>query len=281
MRRLFLALISLLAGLPAQGQMQLQVTRPKAPFLLYAPIELEVTINNVSAQSLVLSDVNGKSWLRFLVQRPNGIPVGAGADFLQPSLSLGAGQTVRFKFDITPHYAVRAPGTYRATALVRLPGANSDISAPAVEFSVVGGRTVWTKRAGELVTGRGRVFTLISHLSDNRAKLYAQIDSPEDNLVYTCLPLGDFMELEKPECGIEAGSIWHILYRSGTTSFAYIVLDANGRIVKEETFGKVETRPRLVLEGQHYKVVGGMTAEALKGETLRGTQPPEVIRPGG
>jgi hypothetical protein len=266
---------------PAAAQLQVRIMKPRPTYLQFEPIVLELEVANEGASSVYLSGTGTRPWLRFYVKRTGGTPVATAADYDQPPVTLGPGQAARFKFNLTPHYNIRELGSYRAQAVVAVPGLGGDLMSGSVEFALVSGRTIWSQRSADPVTGHSRQYSLITHIASDRTQLYAVVEDPERGLVQMCLPLGNFMETERPECGIEQGVVWHILYRTGPISFAYVRLDQNGGLLEQKAYANVESRPRLIAVGRGYEIVGGVSAASLRGESLRSSQPPEVIRPGG
>jgi len=277
--KLFLAVpLCLLAFLAtASAQLHVELNKPPTSQLLYSPIVMEVRIVNQSAQRLELKDVNGKSWLRFLIKTASGVYVKPTADFLQPTLVLEPGEAVQFGFDLTPFYCIREVGSYQVRALVKMPDMSGDIATEMVQFSVVKGQKVWAQDL--IVAGDKRLCSILSFLVNERMQFYAQIESEDSNLVYVCLPLGGAMIGELPEAMLERGSFWHILFRASPNTYRYFKLNLDGRAIEQTDYAmQAESRPHISLEGGVCKVVGGINADLMRPETLSETQPPEVLR---
>ncbi len=275
------AVAALVLGVSAaRAQVELKIHAPETAYLLFAPILIPVEISNLGGQPLRLETVGGKSWLRFLVMRGGQTAVMAVREFEQPPVTLEPGDTARFRFDLTPNYKIREMGTYQVQALVRMAGVAGDLVSKPVEFSVVTGEVMWSQIAG-LREGGARKYSLISHFNGDRNEMFAQIEDQEKNVVFSCRSLGQFMSGERPDTRLEPGVGWHVILRSDPATFRYFQMDPGGGLKSQEDFTNVGSRPRLVLEGQRVVVAGGMNAKEAQGETISGTQPPELLRMDG
>jgi hypothetical protein len=264
-----------------QGQVHVEIKRPRVNYLLYEPIVLEIMVQNQSGKTLEFQEQGGKSWLRFLVKRSNGLLARAARDFSLAPLTLEPGDMAKFKFDLVPYYNIREVDSYEVSAVVQSPENEGDLMSSKVVFSVIKGNSIWSEQRGMPGSNERRTFSLISHLIEDRVTLYAQIESEDNNSVLMCKPLGFLMSGEKPESEIEGGEKWHVLFRTGAEQFRYFDFSLDGKILNQEDYASVETRPRLVNVDGFFRVIGGMNAEQMRGETLSEAQPPSLVRPGG
>ncbi len=281
MRKIFVLLAWLCAAVSAQAQIHLSVNKPKPSHLLYSPLVVEVRIANNTGRQLHLGDVDGQSWLRFLIKRGNGAIVRPTYNFSQPELVLEPGQGVEFGFDLTPFYNIREMGNYKLIAVVKMAGVQGDLISNSVDFSVVTGQKLWSRQQGMPGSDEVRTFSLISFFDGQDSQVFAQIESERENLVFLCLPLGNYMATSKPEAELEAGSYWHLLFRSAPGFYLYLKTDMEGKVIERRTLSSAVSIPRLMPGPNGYAVVGGTDPSQERGETLSGTQPPEFMRPGG
>lgn len=274
---LFLTLLGFISH--GKSQVQVQIDRPRVNYLLYEPVILEVMVKNQSGKTLELGKQDS-SWLRFLVKRSNGLLARQVQEFFLPPLTLEPGDSARFKFDLMPYYGIREVDSYEVSALVEAPGSRGDFTSQKVIFSVVKGTPIWTERIGLPDTNEQRTYSLISQLVEDRVTLYAQIESEDQNTVLLCKPLGFLMSGEKPQSEIEIGNSWHVLFRSGANQFHYFNFSLEGQILKQERYASIETRPRLINQEGKWEVIGGVSAEEMRSETLSQEQPSEATHSG-
>lgn len=282
MKKIPAILLGLLSGLlilttHLQSQIALRVVATEKGYMRWAPTLVGVEVINVGGQPLLLQSFEDKSWLRFLIRRGNlsapGVMVRQVQQFEQPSLALEPGEVARFRFDLTPFYSIRELGPYVVQAVVRLPGMDdAEVVSDPIEISVVPGRVIWSGDFGGGAISK-RKMSLLRHISGAEERLYAQIEAPEEGLVYLCRPLGRLTLGMMPQTGIDALGNWSILFRSGPRLFDYYEFSPNGDLLQYQQLAQVTIPPRLVGGAGGYQVVGGEKPSALVGETLRGTQP--------
>ena len=270
-------LLSLLLGtgsISVKAQIQVQLGRPNMSYLQYESIIMEVRITNVSGRAIRLESGNGESWLRFFVRRSNGMLVRPTQQFEQPPVELQPGDTARFGFDLLPFYLIRELDTFKVQAFVRVPGLAGDMPSNSVEFSVVKGQTLWRRDVGVPGTDQMRALSLISFYRGEQLRLYAQIESEAENLVFACLPMGSMFAGDKMDTQIERQELWHILFRTGPQSYQYYKFSMDGQVLGREAYSSAESRPQIALDRNgRYAVIGGLASEQARGDTLSGTQP--------
>ncbi len=260
-----------------EAQISLRIVATEKGYMRWSPTLIGVEVLNVGGGPLFLQSYEGRSWLRFLVRRGNlsnpGLMVRQVQEFEQPDLALEPGETARFRFDLTPFYSIRELGPYVVQAVVRLPGAeDAEVVSDPIEISVVPGRVIWTGDFGGGTITKRRM-SLLRHISGAEERLYAQIEAPEEGLVYLCRPIGRLTLGIAPQSAIDALGNWSILFRSGQRTFDYYEFGPNGELLQQEQLVQVTTPPRLVGGPGGYSVVGGEKPSALKEDTLRSTQP--------
>lgn len=272
----------------ALGQLQIEIVDPQPNYLLFEPIALKIKIANGTGRVVELKDVGDKGWLRFLVTRGGAMMIKPTKAFTQPGMVLEPGDVARFTFNLTPYYALRDPGGYNVQAVVRVPGFNADVMSRPAQFNVLRGHEVWSKEITPPGASHPRKYSLITHLVRDerqrldRAYLYAQVESESENLVFTCRQLGPIVQGDRIEAMFDGGYAWHILFRSGSNTFAYYQFDINGKVTEQKDLAKTQTRPRLIVRAGNVELVGGLSREEFgTGDTLTGTQPPAVLTPGG
>jgi hypothetical protein len=276
-RVLFLLFVAL-AAVDARAQVGVRVVVLEKGYMRWSPTVVGVEVVNVSGEPLLLRSFENKSWLRFLVRRGNlsapGTLVRQVQTFEQPDLALEPGERARFRFDLTPFYSIRELGSYVVQAVVRIPGVESevDLVSEPVEISVVPGRVIWSADYGGGGIPR-RKMSLLRHVSGAEERLFAQIEAPDEGLVYLCRPLGRLTLGMAPQAAVDTLGNWSILFRSGPRQFDYFEFTSVGELLQYERLVQVAEPPRLVGGPEGYMVQGGARPEEVREETLRDTQP--------
>ncbi|MCE0497311.1 MAG: hypothetical protein LV481_05115 [Methylacidiphilales bacterium] len=229
---LFLAATSL-----ATAQIQVSVQTQRTDFLLYERVDLFVTVQNVGGTDLILDNQEGQPWLSFMVSkhgRINDFPVQAERQSNFPALTLKVGETKTFGVNITPLFAFRDVGEYRASAIIDLPGEGQIISDP-VPFTVLNGRTVWSQI--HPADGSERTYSLIRFAPKiDTTELYLRVEDPADNLVYANLALGGLAAATDPGAYFDPAGNLHILQPVALGTYLYTRADPNGKIVHQAIF---------------------------------------------
>jgi hypothetical protein len=229
---LFLAATSL-----ATAQIQVSVQTQRTNFLLYERVDLFVTVENVGGTDLILDNNEGRPWLSFMVSkhgRVNDFPVRPERQSNFAALPLKVGETKTFAVNLTPLFAFREEGDYRACAVIDLPGEGQIISDP-VPFSVLNGRTVWSQVHS--VDGSERTYSLIRFSPTiDSTELYLRVEDPAENLVYANLALGELVASTDPGVYFDPANNLHILQPVALGTYLYTRIDPDGKIVHQRIF---------------------------------------------
>jgi len=264
----------------AQVQVAAQTTRTN--FLLYERVDLLVTVTNIGENDLVLNNDEGHPWLSFILTRhsqANYVPVRQERDSTFAQLSLKAGKSKTLRINLTPLFAFREEGEYRAAAVVDLPGAGQIIS-DNVPFNVAEGRKIWTQMRS--VDGSQRIYSLIRFSPDvNTTSLYLRVEEPSDNLVYTNLSLGDMISFVDPDAFFDPQGNLHVLHNFSMGTYLYTRTNPDGKIVNQTIFKTFrEVRPQLhKLADGNIVVVGGLQEDPNSPhEKLSDSQAGQVVK---
>ena len=245
----------------AKAQIQVSAQTQRTNFLLYERVDLLVTITNIGDTDLVLNNEDGHPWLSFLVShhsQHNYIPVRQERACNFQSVELKAGENKTLRINLTPYYAFREEGNYRAVAVVDLPG-QGQVLSENVPFTVLNGHAVWSQMRP--VDGSQRVYSLIRFSSGpNDMALYLRVEDPADNIVYANLALGDLVSSIDPDVFFDPQGNIHVLQPVAMDTYLYTRADANGKVVHQGVFKTFqEAAPRLnKLADGNVTVLGGM-----------------------
>lgn len=252
----FLAATSL-----ATAQIQVAAQTQRSHFLLFERVDLLVTVTNIGDTDIVLDNNEGHPWLSFLVSQHtqhNDLPVRPERDSNFAALNLKAGENKTLRINLTPLFAFRNQGEYRAAAVIDLPGQGQIIS-DNVPFTVDRGREIWSQ--SRPVESCQRVYSLVRFSpSPDKMNLYLRVAAPSENLVYANLALGEVVGYVDPEILFDPQGNLHILHPFALGTYLYTRADASGKIVHQGVFKTFhEIPPRLhKMDDGNVIVLGGL-----------------------
>jgi hypothetical protein len=234
---LFLATISL-----ANAQIQVSAQTQRSNFLLYERVVVYVTIQNVGGTDLILNNNEGRPWLSFMVAKHgsvNDFPVQQERKSDTEPLTLKVGESKTLAVNITPLFSFREEGEYRASAVVDLPGEGQIISDP-VPFTVLNGRAVWSQQRS--VDGMERTYSLVRFSPKiDSTQLYLRVESPDENLVYANIALGEIVSSIDPEVYFDPAGNLHVLQPVALGTYLYTRADGDGKIIHQGVFKSAPT----------------------------------------
>ena len=262
----------LLAGSQVHAQIQAELKLDRSLYIAHEPITATLTIVNRAGQDLIFGDTNGMSWLDFSITDNRGhliTPVRRGLN--ERPIVLSAGQTYKHKVVINKRYPMAKIGIYRVKASITFPQINRVFDTKPVSVQVTDGQSMWSQIVGvpQGYPGAGtyREYSLMTyyHGARNRA-LYFRLKNSDSGQVLKTYPLGDYMEVRKPQYLIDRQNQLHVLHLSAPKVYKYTIIGVDGDPVRQLSyFEKGTNRP--ILKGTEYgevSVVGGFTEEEMK-----------------
>lgn len=216
----------------ASAQLATSLSMAKQQHLAGEPVLAVIAITNHSGKELVFRSDGRFQWLDFLVKNSKGDPVNArGHAFFGP-MKIGPGQSLARQVDLQQSFQLTEPGNYSVSALVRLPGDNTQgNSTNKVYFNQSPGRLYWSQKVG--VSGsanRVREYRVLNFVGDSKSQIYAQIvDGGTGQLVRTFL-LGDVLMLRKPLVTVDRQQAMHVLFLATPTMWVHCVIDTDGKL---------------------------------------------------
>ena len=246
----------------ASAQLSVRLRLDREKYLLYEPISATVQVDNFGAAPLKLDDAESAPWLRFEVLHKGGRRVTiVGSGFLAGSAALRPGEAVARSANLVAFYSVRDVGEYRVRAIVRATGVGGAFVSNDLVFTVVGGRTIWTKSVGVAENkdkNAWRTYSLLTLRLDPYDHLYARVENEREDLIYGIVPLGPSVTLGAPRAEIDRSARLHVLHQIAPRHFSYAVISMNGAVIKRDSFSDFESRPELRRgEDGELKVIGG------------------------
>ena len=276
MKALFFSLALTLFIFSARAQVSVDVAMDQEEFLPGESIPVAVHVTNHSGQTIHLGDDN--AWLSFFVESDDGFGVSKKSDpVVIGPFDLGSSEVATKHVDLAPYFNMTRDGRYKVTATVHIKDWNTDITSGPQNFNVIQGAEIWSQVFGVPNSStpnsppQVRKYTLLqANYLRYQLRLYLQITDQSGNVVKV-LAIGPMISFGQPEAQLDPSSNLHILYQNGAASFAYAVIDPNGKMTQHEIYDYVTARPRLQQDNNgNIFVLGG----------IRRVETPQVKAPG-
>ncbi len=269
-------LVALAGFLHAQVQVSAQFPK-RTDFLLFERVDLFVTLTNIGNTDLQLNNDEGRPWLSFMVSSESAqhvfLPVHAERQSVFAPLTLKMGETKTLRVDLTPLFAFRQEGNYRASAVVDLPGEGQVVSDPSA-FSIQRGHTLVDRV--RVVDTLERDYSLVRFSpSADLTNLYLRVEAPSENLVYATIGLGELVSASDPLMEFDPQGDVHILQCTALSTYLYTRASADGKVLDQRLFKAIEWQPRpqlQKLEDGSVIVYGGTPQDTTPRERLSDSQ---------
>ncbi len=267
MRIISLAWVALcLLAFGASAQVTVEIQLDEDQFLVGEGVEAAVRITNRSGREIEMGDTD--NWLSFSVQSSeasNKIVAQLGDVPVKGAFTLPSSKRAVKRVNISPYFAIHAPGKYSLTAVVRIPAWGAEIESPPATFYMIEGTRIWEREVGlpdAESNGAPRVRRYLLQQANHlrgQPRLYLRVtDEPSQTLV-KLHQVGVILSFSRPEPQVDSESRLHLLYQNGPASFGYTLYTPDGDLVKKQTWDfRGDSRPRLKLnERNEVAIVGG------------------------
>jgi hypothetical protein len=257
----------LLIGLPAHGQIQLDIKFARLQYIAYEPVIATVGITNLAGRDIELSDSDEQRWFGFEITGSEGQPIAESRNkLMQPPLRIEAGKRVTQKINLAPLYAVHDLGTYHVRAYLHFADLNRFFYSPRKVFEITDVRPIWQRTVGipssVSAPGNTRTYSLMMNRFPNYTGLYVRVEDKDTGIVYATESLGHIISMEEPQAQLDRENQLHVLYCSAPRSWAYTRIGLNGEVLARASFLEAKSRPRLFHSAEGEVVVkGGMSQE--------------------
>lgn len=240
---------SLIWSLAAQIELGIQLERDQ--YLLYEPIPVKMVVRNNSGSPLQLSG----PWLSFLVTKSDGHGVRADNPLDSEPQKFEPGEQKTFTANITPLYAIRDSGQYLVQGVVDVQG--TQYVSKTVALNVANGLRIW--KESKPIQGVQRVYSLIRFSPTSTATLlFVRVDEPDQNRVFSTLPLGEVVTYLEPETKFDREGNLHILHPQGKGFFRYSRISGSGKLLNQVDYNSSnQSRPSLVSSEEGMIMVTG------------------------
>jgi len=241
----------LTAALPAAwAQLQVDMSLKRSLYLAYEPLIVNVTITNLSGNSLNLRDSDSIPWFGFQIERLDGRPVPPKASrHSNPPLLLQAGEKLTRTVNLTPLYPIGEYGGYRIRAAIHAQSLGKTFPSQPLNVEITEGRPLFEKTVGVPANQPGgggiRKVTLLSHRMPNSTQLYLRIVDPNRGVVLCTHRLGRIVSYGTPEILLDKANQIHVLQNVAPKAFLHSHIGLNGEVLERKTYQQNIKRPTL------------------------------------
>jgi len=255
--RLLLPLLALLASFcVARAQLQVGLQTDRFNYLLYEPVTVHLTIENLAGFDLLFQDSAEKPWLTFFITRADHSLVTPDQKIAGKDLKLAAGESVSLNVDITPLYRMRETGVYKIQAVIDISG-REYLSTP-IQITLESGQRIWSETRS--IDGSPRTYSLVRFAPNMQGtNLYLRVEDAAQNLVYSNALLGEIVDVAVPQIFFDSAGQIHILQLNGNATYRYTRANPDGAILSQSVYDSVAmSQPQLVRQSDGgILVVGG------------------------
>jgi hypothetical protein len=246
----FLCLAVAAFAFDASAQVTVELTTDQQQFLPGEDMPVTVHVTNRSGQMLHLGD---SGWLTFFIQSDDGsMVVRKGEPPVKGLFNLDNSEVAIKRVNLAPYFNLQRTGSYHVTATLHIAAWNSNVSSSPQGIDVIEGAGMWSQSFGVSdpetpdQPPRVRKYALVeaNYLKD-QLRLYVQVSDETDGSILKVKALGQMISFSQPEAQLDRTSKLHVLWQSGATIFTHCVVSPDGKLVQQELYDYVTTRPRL------------------------------------
>jgi hypothetical protein len=255
-----LLLVLLISG---RAQIQVDVSFKRSLYMLYEPLLCGVTITNLSGNTLSLADTPREKWFGFQIETVDGRPLPPiDPNYSNQPVEIEAGQRLRRLINLTPLYPLGEFGTYRVRAVIHSAQMGRYFVSPQLNVEITEGRQLWQQTVGVpegAGEGKTRTFSILAHRLPRTTMLYLRVEDKESGIVYCTTQLGRYITFGSPDVQIDGANRIHILQNTAPKAFLHSHFDINGKVIKQQAYQLMTSRPYLVRKADASVVVSGGT----------------------
>lgn len=267
---LFLLLAGLASGLAQSASgLRVELSLPQDQFLTGQDVPLKVKITNLSGQTVALGDAG--DWLTFSVEGgKNALIVKTGNPPVEGAGGLPSLQSLTRTVNLTPHFSIQKPGTYRVVARLKVPAWNLELASLPQTFTTVNGISLQEIDFGvpnpDNTTGQpeGRKYILQkvdeSRTAGREIRLYVRVTDESGTKTFRVFPVARMLAFAKPDVRLDRFNNLHILHLVSQRSFSYCTVNPSGQVLTRQLYDyRGESRPGFqVQEDGRITIAGGM-----------------------
>ena len=232
-------------------------------FLPLEDIKVAVRIINLTGRTLHMGADNG--WLKFIVETKDGFPVLPESEpAVVGEFDLPTSKTGIKRVNLVPHFPVKQSGRYTVRAEIEVPGLNKAVTSRPVSFDIFNGTVLKSITVGVVRTnaapgdvGDQRTFLLQRKHNGQADQLYVRLTDQATGNTLKVIPVGRLISIGEPEVQVDQQSRLHVLFRVDSQTFRYVVVTADGEMVRRQTHDYGTGAPKLRMNGENAVVVSG------------------------
>jgi hypothetical protein len=257
---LLLVLLTLGGAGLATAQVDVQVRLEKRVLLGGEPVQAVVTITNRAGRDLSFSGSESLSWLDFVVKDSRDQPVAMLGRPMFAAVSIGAGQSVARRMELSRLFRLSELGNYAVTAVVREADNPRDAYLSNREtFNVTTGRVLWSQKVGTGKRGELREYRLVSFNVGQRSEIYVQIADARLNQALSTFSLGEVLMFRQPQVAVDGQRQMHVMHLLTPTLWVHTSISPDGVVLGREMFLRGGGDPQMVtLANGSVTVQGGI-----------------------
>jgi len=231
----FLTVALVCAG-SAQAQIATSLRVSKQQYLAGEPVMAVVTITNHAGREIFFHSDGRFQWLDFTIKDSRGNPVTPRGNAMFGPMKIAAGESLAREVDLGQHFQLTEPGNFSVSALIRMPGDNTEgATTNRVFFNQSPGHLFWSQKVG--IPGKSnqtREFRILNFAGDTKSQLYAQIVDGQTGLVVRTFLLGDVLMMRRPLTTVDRKQRMHVMFLNAPTMWVHCVIDTDGRLDDRE-----------------------------------------------
>lgn len=255
--KVLLLALSLLCLPTLQAQLEVSLTSDRSELILGEPIMLKIRIHNSTDEAITLHNVPGHYWLHLRTSFATGsntiTPI-ARARF--PKVTIPAGQSSSFSFDIKPFYNLYRDSKYKVIATIRMPDQRTTYSSNSCMFNLSSGASIrefTIKHDGKRLIMRAR-----SLQTKGKNCIFGQVVNKDSNKIVGASFLGQFLNFANPIFLLDKSQNLHMLCQSNPKYFSYAILSPEGIRIKYQVYQRTQGTLDLVPHAGKISVIGAV-----------------------
>ncbi|MFZ9963797.1 MAG: hypothetical protein ACO3GO_01190 [Terrimicrobiaceae bacterium] len=234
----------------ARAQIQVEMTLKRTLYLAYEPLIVNVSIQNLTGNSLNLRDTDAIPWFGFQIETLDGRPIAPHhSGHSNPPLLLKPGEKLTRPVNLTPLYPIGEFGGYRVRAQIHAMSIGQTFSSQPMNIEITEGRSIFEKTVGVPANQPGgggmRKVTIMTHRLPNSTQLYLRITDPDAGVIKCTHRLGRLVSYGSPEILFDNQNQIHILQNVAPKAFLHSHIGLNGEVLERKTYQQIKKRPVL------------------------------------
>lgn len=267
--KLLLLALSLLCLPSLQAQLEVSLTSDRSELILGESIMLKIRISNSTDEPITLRNTPGHYWLHLrtsFATSSNIISPIARARF--PKITIPAGQSSSFEFDLKPFYNLYRDSKYKVIATIRMPDQHTTYSSNSCMFNLSSGASI--KEFTIKHNGKRLIIRARSLQTKGKNCIFGQVINKDSNKIVGASFLGQFLNFANPIFLLDKSQNLHMLCQSTPKYFSYAILSPAGNRIKYQVYQRTQGQLDLIPHAGKINVIGAIPYhEPKKGENYR------------